>query len=269
MLIITGSTALEFHGVNLRPKGCKKDIDALCDSAYKEHLQNLFPDKVIDIHTLPDSLMTLLNFWCTHHKGFRYLEPEAVLTLKLSHMQWDLFWGKHKRDVINLTVMGYKPDYSLYSELLKYWKQEKGYKQFLSLDKKSDEFFNDFVEYKYDHDYLHDLVASPFKPMYSRCLKEGEQVLISEEGFAKLSHQDKVKMFREEITVICLERFLLNDKYENDSLHKAWGLALKKTVTNLTKNWASDFILFNLSDFIKPEIPKMVQIINLLESDYE
>ena len=58
-------------------------------------------------------------------------------------------------------------------------------------------------------------------------------------------------MFREEITVIAIERWLVHDN--SISWYQAYTLSLKKVITRLTKKWACDFIIFNLDEFIRPD----------------
>ena len=191
-----------------------------------------------------------------------YATPDAVLTIKMSHFSWDIKWQKTKRHILLLQSLGYKPIPELYTALKQYWETIHGNKSFLSLGKNKDKFFDDFVTYRYDHDYLHELVASPNKPMYTNCLKDGEEVLIDKEKFFSMPFTDRVRMFREEITVIATERWLVHGK---ESWYTAYKLALKKTITSLTKNWATDFIVLNLSHFVKPEYSYFKNVLEKLE----
>jgi hypothetical protein len=120
------------------------------------------------------------------------------------------------------------------------------------LDKTKKDFFTDGVKYKYDHDWLHELVAYPNPPVYTKCLRPGADVMISKKSFDKLTNDDKIRMFREEITVIAIERWLVQDGNKLSWL-RAYQYALKKTITNLTKNWANDFLIMNLKEFCKPD----------------
>ena len=90
--------------------------------------------------------------------------------------------------------------------------------------------------------------------MYTKCLKQGEEVLIDKSLFDKLTFEEQVRMFREEITVIAIERFLVNPNTKGKySWVQAYMMSLKKTITQLTKNWATDFIVLNLEHFVKPD----------------
>jgi hypothetical protein len=170
-------------------------------------------------------------------------------------MAWDIFWDKHKQDVLTMKLVnGCEIIPDLYETLVEHWKEEHGDKDFLSLYKSKDEFFTDGVVYVYDHDYLHELVAWPNRPVYESVLKDGHQVAIDHEKFLRLPFEQQVRMFREEISVIAAERWLISPK-TCGKIHwiKAYQMALRKTVTSLTKNWATEFILMNLEYFHKPD----------------
>ena len=113
--------------------------------------------------------------------------------------------------------------------------------------KSKEDFFTDMVEYKYGHDYLHELVAYPNKPMYTKCLKDGHEVLTDWDKFCKMPYQDKVRMLREEVTVIAVERWLTNS-YWNGKVdwYLAYMWSLKKTVTRLVKGKFADFMVQNI-----------------------
>lgn len=58
-------------------------------------------------------------------------------------------------------------------------------------------------------------------------------------------------MFREEIATIALERWCIPSK-GRISWYRAHIYAVRKTITTLTKGWATEFILMNLRMFIVP-----------------
>lgn len=194
---------------------------------------------------------------------------DALYTIKCSHFGWDIKWDKTKADILFMKSKGCKLIPELYEALKQHWQNEHGDKSFLSLDKSKDEFFNDFVEYNYDHDYLHELVAYPEAPMYTHCLKDGHEVLIDEAKFRAMPFEDQVRMFREEITVIACERWLLTSKCRGKvSWMKAYRMALRKTVTALTKNWATEFLVLNIEEFVQPDysyFKHLLETLNLEE----
>lgn len=240
--MIIGSTAAVHHGVHFG-----KEISDLDIMVYDEEMLSVYPSRV-DSHIVPKEIYDLI------YDPSGYMSPELLLTLKMSHLPWDIKWYKTKRHIIALLNLGYEPDMSAYHTLKNYWTEVHGDKSFLSLKKEKDDFFDDHVVCKYDHDYLHSLVAYPNEPMYTRCLADGESVMISESKFRGLSHVNQVRMFREEVTVIAIERWLTNDVNKGRySWYESYSLSLKKTITTLTKNWANDFMIMNVKELSKPQ----------------
>lgn len=245
-MIIVGSTALKYFDITSKAK----DLD----------IWGTNPIDVvgIDYCQMPREILDLIPTLNNH------ATPAAILTIKMSHLSWDIKWDKTKRHILLLKSLGYKVIPELYTILKKHWETVHGDKTFLSLSKNKTEFFNDYVDYKYDHDYLHELVAFPCEPVYNRSLKQGEDVLVCKDKFFSMSLEDQIKMFREEITVIAIERWLVHNSYTG-SWYTAYIEALKKTITNLTKNWANDFIIDNLEKFVKPEYKYFKHAMKTLE----
>lgn len=199
--------------------------------------------------------------------GFATLD--AIYTIKCSHLGWsNPSWGKHKRDVLYLKSIGCVLLRDLYDALVVFWKTELGNKEFLNLNRKKDSFFTDHVTYTYDHDWLHTLVSHPNKPMYTLCLAENKEVMLDKTRFNALSFNQQVRLFREEITTIALERWVYNPKIKTPiSWYKGYLLSLEKTITQLTKNWATEFIVLNLEHFIKPEYAYFEYALTILKKE--
>lgn len=246
--IIVGSRALAFAGLNrLTPK----DIDVWTDEETINHSG--------DVTLVPTDLLELLP----NVNG--YATPNAIYTIKCSHLGYDIHWQKTKLDILFLKNNGCELIDNLYSYLIEFWKIKNGDKAFLSLARTKGEFFKDHVNYIHDHDYLHELVSHPNRPAYESVLRKGEEVLIDKSKFDKLSHASKVRMFREEIAVIACERWVLNPYWKGKvSWYTAYRLSLQKTITNLTKGWATTFIVCHLDEFIKPDFNYFRNILNTL-----
>lgn len=249
MKIVVGSVALENYRMN---RNQPKDID------YWVSGDSIPPFG--DVTVMPEKILNLVPTF----NG--YATPDAVFTIKCSHLPWDIKWEKTKNDILWLKSHGCEVLTELHTELRKHWESVHGGKDFLSLNKPKEDFFNDHVTYLYDHDYLHEVVASPREPVYKSCLKDGEDVLIDRAKFDLLSFEDKVRMFREEVNVIALERWVLNPHWNGQvSWYEAYGLALKKTIISLTKNWANVFIVENLDKFVKPDYSYFREALKLEE----
>ena len=248
--MISGSSALIYHDINL---GEPKDIDIICT----ESMTDRFPG--CDIIVVPQEIYDLL------YNDTGVITLDLILTIKMSHLSWDVKWIKTKRHVNNLLLMGNKPDLKIYYILKDFWKTIHGNKDHLSLKNSKDEFFNDFVTYVVDHDHLHELVSYPNKPIYNKCLMANEEVLIDYNKFLRLSFDEQVRMFREEITVIAIERWLINPSNKGKyTWVEAYNLALQKTIVSLTKNWATDFIIHNLHEFSKMDYSYFKHALNTL-----
>lgn len=253
--IIVGSTALSKFNMNRRPPN---DLDIWTDN-----LDEL--EGKSDSHLIPLDILSLVP--CLVDRDCkRYAVPDAIYTIKMSHFVYDIHWEKTKLDVLYLKSKGCKILTDLYEALRAHWKEVHGNKQFLSLMKTKEDFFNDNVNYVYDHDYLHELVAYPNKPMYTNCLKDGQEVLIDKDKFFAMPFLDQTRMFREEISVIAAERWLIDPRFKGKlSWYRAYILSLRKTVTSLTKGYASEFIVENIENFVLPEYSYFKHLIEVLE----
>lgn len=242
MEIIVGSTAMKYWLPDFREP---TDIDIWSNIQIKN-------SKGTDYKCLPLQILNLIDYKVIGGKNIAILD--SLYTIKCSHLAWsNPKWNKHKNDLLVLKMLKKcKLREELYLALVEYWKTELGTKNFLSLDKNSKDFFTDNIKYIYDHDWLHEQVSYPNKPMYTYCLKDDADVLIDKAKFDLLSFEDKIRMFKEEITVIALERWVVRSELDI-SWVKAYHLSLEKTVTSLTKGWASEFIILNMEYFVKPE----------------
>lgn len=252
-MIIIGSTALEYFNLNRQKP---KDIDVF----YREG--EIKSNASSDSHILPAELYDLIEY----KDG--YATPDMIYTLKCSHFSSDIHWLKTKNDILWLKAKGCNINLLVYEKFKNYWLNfHKSPKSQLSLMKTKNEFFNDYVTYVYDHDKLHTAIAYPDKPMYTKCLADQQEVLIDKLKFDTLSYEEKIRLFREEITVIALERWIIDPIHKGKvSILEAYQLALKKTIISLTKNWATDFIIFNIDKFIKPDYKLFLNASNIPEN---
>jgi hypothetical protein len=236
MQVIIGSHALNYAKFSFRKAN---DYDIwISENEDKSKLIS------VDFHIAPIEIIQSIPVF----ENTNIATPNAIYTIKCSHLGWDIKWEKHKRDVIWLKANSCELIPELYCKLVKYWETVHGDKNHLSLNKTKEKFFDDHVTHIYDHDLLHEIVAKPNRPLYESVLKDGQQVLIDKDKFFKLSKFDQIKLFQEEIKTIALERFLIPSEFKMDKL-QAYLLAFKKTITNLTKNWATQFIVDNLYEF--------------------
>lgn len=125
-----------------------------------------------------------------------------------------------------------------------------------SLKKSVKDFFDDYVEKKYNHDYLHELVAYHDKPLYTQLQRDSSSAWCDKDLWDKLSTADKIKCVAEEAQVIAIERFLVPSNWNYAPRH-AYLKALDKVCTTLCSGWFREFAIdnypeiFNLCDTIK------------------
>ena len=251
MEILVGSKAAKIHIPTFR-EGNDVDYWSLeklwnCDSS-------IIPKEIIPLFE-HDSLVN------------RCATLNDLLTIKLSHLPYDILWKKHLNDYLVFKKHGAQINRALYVALQQHWENVHGNKSFLSLYRTKDNFFDDYVEKEQEHDYLHELVAYPDKPIYTQCLREGQEVMIDWSKFLLMSFEQQVKMFREEINVIATERWLLPTKDSGRiTFREAYSKSLHKTVTALTKGKASRFLCENIEEFIRPnrkEVEYMFSVLNI------
>lgn len=252
MFKIVGSSALQYFGLLTRNP---KDVDVFTTEEHEGYCKEQRWDTIV----VPKNILHLIPT-----KEGR-ATPDAVYTIKLSHLPYNIHWDKHWRDAQYLKKRGCVVIEPLYRALSDYWKRINGNKEFLSLNRSKQSFFNDYVTYLYDHDYLHELVAYPNKPIYLQCLKEGQDVLIDNDKLWSLPFKQQIKMFREEIGVIACERWLINPVTKGKvSWTQAWNMSVKKTITSLTKGRASEFLVRHMEYFIKPDKTELEHIFKTL-----
>ena len=171
-----------------------------------------------------------------------FLDTNLLLTLKMSHLQWDIKWLKHRHDVHFLQSIGWKKNEDIYHKLVEHWNTVHGAKK-VNLNKAPDEFFNRFVKRVYNHDYLHEVVAYGGKPLHLSIQKEGHAVLSDESKFILLDRENRLKLALEELLVVAIERYQLHpDSTRVEKLMAVSG-AYKKLVTTMTSGWFCDFLL--------------------------
>jgi len=246
MALIIGSTAMQFNFSDFTRE--PKDLDFF---APPEQVPAYLKAKAGEVEP----------FWHENWRGTRLeranwdmATPDELYTIKVSHSYWELgngSWDKHMCDIIWLKRHGANLDMELHKLLYPVWVERHGSKK-MNLAQAAGMFFKDAVVRIYDHDSIHDSVAYGDKPLYERILKDGETVDIDPDKLWNgLTFDEQVKLFREEIVATALERWMIPTEYKF-SAGLAYKLALKKTITSLTKGRSARFIVDNFEQFMKP-----------------
>lgn len=111
-----------------------------------------------------------------------------------------------------------------------------------SLNKSKEDFFDDYVTKRYDHDDLHKIVAFSQEPMYTQILKDNEPVFCDKAKWLQLSHQQKLWCIAEETSVIAIERFLVPNDWKYPA-KLAYMKSLQKVCTTLCSGWFRDYAI--------------------------
>lgn len=171
------------------------------------------------------------------------LTPDYLLTLKMSHLFWDINWDKHMFDVQFLLKKGAKLIPTVFNDLYQYWNEFHGTNKRSDLQMSADDFFDNAMTCPYKHDDIH-TILNPV-PVYTHILV-GE-VEVSEDLFQKLSFNQKLDLVREEVMVMAWERMFKLD------YRVAYAKMLKKFIRDHAPMWEAKFIIENYIFLIKPE----------------
>lgn len=182
------------------------------------------------------------------------LTADVLLTLKCSHIFWNINWDKHMHDICFLFGKGCKVIRPLFDELYQHWNEWHGNNKRSQLAMTAEDFFNNAVSCPHDHDWLHTLINP--SPTYLKVLKDGAEVDVSEDKFNALSFEEKCDLVREEVYVMAYERM------GSRSYKAAYYWMLKKFIMSHAPMWEALFILENFRHLDRPLINYKNQIEN-------
>lgn len=233
MSLIIGSTAIKHYFEDFPRK--PKDLDVVV--ATKKVLTN---NRVNNTEFLENPIIL-------KYQSDGYLEPNLMLTLKMSHLFWDINWNKHLFDVQFLLKKGCQYNLDILRELREYWEDVLPKIRRSDLKQGKEEFFTNRVNKNTeDHDFLHTLIAEV--PAYTKILKDGAEVELDENKWNNLSFEEKCDVVREEAYVMAIERY-------KNKLH--YVPAYKRQLEQNIQRHFSEFVaLFAIENYILLEKPK-------------
>ena len=229
----------------------------LCDN-YDFYRKSNDVDYVVDF--LDDSLSKYDEFGTSieYHENpvlidFFRLEgfdrkTEALFTLKLSHMFWDIKWSKHLDDIKWFIDNKFEYIPSLYQDLVKQWKEIHGPRKEPDFSKSNSEFFYDKVKRDIGHDELHNIVKFYEVPLFEKIKKDLDKAQVYEDLFYKLSHEDRIKLVIEEMLVIGLERYTEQEISQNSKL--VCFKVLKILILRLLPEWLALWTILNFREIL-------------------
>lgn len=234
MRLIYGSTAIK-HWYPDYPR-TPKDLDIITDKAKRNSPK-------VEHYWIPE-----FEYLKEHNQDPRYVDPDFLFTIKVSHAAWNLNWVKHMKDIHFLQDKGCQLDKAFYDSLFKAWERIHSGKTF-SFDKKAEDFFKDNVSRKYQHDDLHEIFKFHVEPLYKSILKEPGSALCLESKFLELSEEKKIQVALEEICVIAYERYIIPGKLD---FIRAIRRATQDMITHMSKGWFNLFLILNSRQFLYP-----------------
>lgn len=183
----------------------------------------------------------------------KYVDPDYLYTIKLSHLSWDVNWDKHMWDLIFLKSKWCKNVPEFYDKLVsdwscRYWSPK------IYLKGKNEDFFKPIIWRKYDHDWLHWEYAIYWRPMHEKIRPDLSSPYCDVNLWESLSYQEKLDCAIEEIYVIATERWVFIDKPLPLWIAKA--KSLKKMITSSSSWWFNLFVKENFKELLeyKPKI---------------
>lgn len=231
-MIIIGSEAIKYW-FGLFPRE-PKDLDVVLEEGEELSLQLTYKR----IERLENPILKKY-----HYKANKYLSPDMLYTLKMSHLFWDISWEKHMFDAQFLRSKGCTLNKDAFHELYGYWNKIHGDNKRSDLKMTADDFFDNAVKSEYSHDDVHTLLNPT--PIYTKVLI-GE-VEVGEEKFNSLSYEDKCALVYEEVMVMAWER------YKRLDYRVAYARMLKKFIINHAPLWEAIFIIENFIELHKPK----------------
>jgi hypothetical protein len=250
--LIVGSTATKHWFPEARDPF---DLDILSSTAISS-------PGVVDVQWHDEAEFLILN-----NKDKTFADPNTLFTMKVSHAHWDIKWDKTMFDIQFLKEHGCNLNFELYKRLFKVHQNIHGKKQ-VNLKQKVQDFFDDNVCRKYNHEFLHEIVSFGKKPFHEYLRDDKESVWCSEEKFNLLSYEDQIKGVLEEIMVTSIERFSLTADDSYSKIRSSLDKAHKLLVTSMTTGWFARFLILNKHELLfkgmqiwKPQINKALVIL--------
>jgi hypothetical protein len=207
-----------------------------------------------------------------NNKDDKFVEPDFLYTIKMSHAAWDINWDKTMKDILFLKGKGCKLDRTLFDMLYKEWEILHGKKK-VKMDVDNKDFFKGNIKRKYDHEWLHEQFMFGDRPLNEKIREDLNSPLCSEILWNKLSKLQKLKCASEELMVLTAERYIFVDEPNKPMpLQIAKTKMLKKMITSTTSGWFNFFLIDNFEEIrtmYSEHFKQKIDIINQLNKGEE
>ena len=251
--VLVGSRALNFWYPEIKVN-TSTDWDLICNNTHEFNFDNV---ERHDVNSLNNLAMTdYISFeQITLPDGQKasVMNLVGLAIMKRSHLWRDLKFDRHIAMYLHARLD--KEIKMIQNEPTRYAKElfdlnnrikltMKEYPQgHPNLMQSKDDFFDDAVKKKYDHDLLHDLVAKlsfDDVPVYTHLLKYEGMAYCCKDKWNALNHHMQIRAVLEEATVIAIERFMIPNNWQYIE-KRAMLKALQKICTTLCSGWFRDF----------------------------
>jgi hypothetical protein len=176
------------------------------------------------------------------------VNPTGLAIIKRSHLWRDLSFQKHITHYHKYGLYRYRQYFNKADNNLLDLRTKLTHLEFPQgnpkLNQSVEDFFDDAVTKKYNHDYLHELVAFHSRPLYTRLQNDASSAWCEKDLWEYLTIDEKVQCVAEETYVIAIERFLVPNNWDY-SYKRAYLKSLDKVCTTLCSGWFRDFAIDN------------------------
>jgi hypothetical protein len=219
------------------------DVDVVCVDIKNPPKVYILPtshnvDKVKFEYHNDKALLWLLENCNTH-----FPTPDMLYTIKVSHSFWDIHWDKTMHDIKFMQKQKCKLIPEFFDILYSSWSEKYKVKK-VNLNVNNDDFFNEYIDREFNHDFLHNALAYEDEPMFNKIKKDISKAFISRKMFFDLSYERQINTCREEIQVIALERELIPVNFKKP-LRTAYRRSLKALITHMTTGWFAKYLVEN------------------------
>lgn len=247
-ILLVGSRALSYYSNDFKCKD-DSDWDIICDDSdmknkldlnkVEVHSSNVLNNYELERYT-STSEYVIINGYKLHPVNLKGLS-----IIKRSHLYRDYFFDKHitmyHKHLKNHFILD-NDDFRIYNEREKLTHELFDKFKHPSLNKSVEDFFDDYVTKKYNHDYLHELFKYKDEPMYKKMQRDYSKAWCEKDLWHSFTYEEKCMCVAEETYVIATERFLVPKNW-NYSTKFSYLQSLKKVCTTLTSGWFRDFAI--------------------------
>lgn len=200
-----------------------------------------------------------------HFDDYDVPSLDVLYAIKMTHrFKRDItHFEKTRRDILHMESEGAKIPEDLQDWYKRRLKETLDFKS-PSLNQDKASFFTDAVDYYWDHDSIHEVVARGHRPAYMEYKIPEEDVKCSRELFEECSFQSRLNGVIEEATVLAIERSIYPYYWDKPEMWESvYRMSLLKVCTTITSGWFRDFAWRNysaaLTEFDAGDIYKFIK----------